>query len=242
MGFVPSLLAILLAVGGTPVAVILGAFLGWRFTDGQKPVVRGLASWLSGAVFAYTFGMLWFVPPVIAEGNQEPTTTVDVVPGGPAEGAGLKSGDRVVAANGRAVKAWEDIPAFTRANPKTEPDELEIERNGKRLTFRATPINDSLGIRTRPKGGPFPAARASGYVLAAPFYTVRSTLGAFTPGERDLSGPVGVRTVSRWRWTMPFWMGGAWTSLLGALLVLGHLLTLPLVTVALVKRAARRAA
>jgi regulator of sigma E protease len=72
------------------------------------------------------------LPPVIGE----------IVAGEAAEEAGLRAGDRILAANGRPVESWKDWVAMVQQNPERVisirvargPDELDIE-----LTPRAVP-------------------------------------------------------------------------------------------------------
>jgi regulator of sigma E protease len=61
-----------------------------------------------------------------------------VRPGGAAERAGLRQGDRVLAIDGKAVPSWFDFTAEVAAGPGRTM-ELEIEREGRRFQIRATP-------------------------------------------------------------------------------------------------------
>jgi regulator of sigma E protease len=61
-----------------------------------------------------------------------------VVPGGSAERSGLAPGDRVLTADGTAVKTWDDFVSVVRSKPGT-PISLTIEREGATRTFEVTP-------------------------------------------------------------------------------------------------------
>ncbi len=67
------------------------------------------------------------------------STVIDqVVPGMPAEKAGLASGDKIVAVNGKKVTAWEDLVSEVRAHKGGELV-IEVERKGKALKVSMKP-------------------------------------------------------------------------------------------------------
>ena len=61
-----------------------------------------------------------------------------IVPGSPAERAGLKVGDRVVDAGGKPIAYWEELVQAIRARPGAAL-RLAIERNGERITLEVVP-------------------------------------------------------------------------------------------------------
>ena len=62
-----------------------------------------------------------------------------VQPGGAADQAGLKRGDRVLAVNGRPAFSWSDeVDAAIRA-AGTQPVRIAVRRDGKELSFAVTP-------------------------------------------------------------------------------------------------------
>jgi regulator of sigma E protease len=61
-----------------------------------------------------------------------------LVPGGPADRAGLKEGDRIVRADGQPVGSWESLVAAVRARPGT-PLRLTLERGEVSLTIEVVP-------------------------------------------------------------------------------------------------------
>jgi len=61
-----------------------------------------------------------------------------VVPGSPAEKAGLKPNDELVSVDGHRLRGWSDFRRRVLASPG-RPIELGIRRNGKPLTLTATP-------------------------------------------------------------------------------------------------------
>lgn len=67
-----------------------------------------------------------------------PAVLGEISPGGRAEAGGLKSGDRVVAVDGKPVADWFELVAFIRDAPET-PLELTVERGGRTEEIRVTP-------------------------------------------------------------------------------------------------------
>lgn len=62
----------------------------------------------------------------------------EVVEGGPADSAGLRSGDRVTAVDGRAVDTWQDFAAAVERRPGREV-RLDVERGGETVTTTVVP-------------------------------------------------------------------------------------------------------
>jgi len=79
------------------------------------------------------------------------------VPGGAAEQAGLRAGDRVRSANGQPVESWVALVAAVQASPG-RPVQLVVERGGAEVTIAVTPRDEGgtgrIGVR--------PGARAVG--------------------------------------------------------------------------------
>ena len=68
----------------------------------------------------------------------------EVVSGGAAERAGLAAGDRIVAADGKALDSWDALVAAVQPRPEL-PLELTIERGGVRRTVAVTPSAEKVG-------------------------------------------------------------------------------------------------
>jgi regulator of sigma E protease len=67
-----------------------------------------------------------------------PALIDQVLPGSPAEQAGMQAGDRVVAAAGEPMADWRAWVEFVRARPG-ETFDVEVARDGARLTLMLTP-------------------------------------------------------------------------------------------------------
>ncbi|MEY2477129.1 MAG: hypothetical protein QOG87_2444 [Actinomycetota bacterium] len=93
--------------------------------------------------FVIAFVLLWTLHSVI--GFLEPDTRVGAIsklPTGqsPAQQAGFRLGDRIVAVDGQPVTRWEDIPPYVQERPDT-PVTFTVERDGRRMTLVATPVD-----------------------------------------------------------------------------------------------------
>lgn len=67
-----------------------------------------------------------------------PSRIGQVLPGQPAQAAGLESGDRIVAVDGGPVAEWDQLARIIHASPG-KPLTLAVERGGERLTVGVTP-------------------------------------------------------------------------------------------------------
>jgi regulator of sigma E protease len=164
-----------------------------------------------------TAGDLEFIP----DYGQVLVMIADVTPGSPAEAAGLKGGDRVVAIGGQSAKSSEQVIQYIRAH-KDEPLPMDVDRQGQPLqvTVRIPPGQQIIGVHI---GQKVPFVRvgpvASGkYAVDSNVRILRLTakaLGQVFQGKRSvrntLSGPIGIaressRVVSELGWTGIFTM------------------------------------
>ena len=125
-----------------------------------------------------------------------------VVPGSPAERAGLKPDDGILSVGGKPVPSFPDIPAVLASAPKG-PVVLQIWRQGSLLDVTVTPENGRIGITNKTiekKLGFVPAVREAG---AATWNLVRQTFqilhGLITASispKAALAGPLGIAKAS----------------------------------------------
>jgi len=73
-----------------------------------------------------------------------------VVPGGSAERSGLAPGDRILTADGKSIRTWDDFVSVVRSRPGT-PIPLLVERGGATLTIEVTadPKTRIIGAQVR---------------------------------------------------------------------------------------------
>jgi regulator of sigma E protease len=133
-----------------------------------------------------------------------------IVPGGPAEHAGLKSGDRIVSVDGAPIENWDAFVNAIRSHPESAL-KLAIERDGARETLEVVPEAVSAGsarigrigagprqpegyaekLVVRVRRGPFASlARASAKTADIALFSLKM-LGKMLIGEvswRHLSG------------------------------------------------------
>lgn len=143
----------------------------------------------------------------------EPVDVGSIAPGSPAEEAGLKSGDRLIAYNGTAVRNAQEMTLLIREN-KDAPAVFSVERSGQRLEIPiAARVNEDgvfrigvgFGTGTVDTLVPVGVGGAAAFAYEANMRVLRLTgkvFGQMFSGERSvadagLSGPVGiVRTIA----------------------------------------------
>lgn len=74
-----------------------------------------------------------------------------VIPGGPADQAGLRSGDAIVEVDGQPVKSVEDARTRVSGTPAGQPVQVQLGRGGGRVTVEVTPVPES-GLRPPSRG------------------------------------------------------------------------------------------
>jgi regulator of sigma E protease len=99
----------------------------------HRPVWQRIAIALAGPVMNLVLPV-FLIAAILMAGVPTITSRIGgVLPGSSAERAGLREGDRVVAAGGESVWRWEDLEARLRA-PGAAPLALEVERDGATQT------------------------------------------------------------------------------------------------------------
>ncbi|HVN32002.1 MAG TPA: RIP metalloprotease RseP [Thermoanaerobaculaceae bacterium] len=165
-----------------------GRRLDIRFRrDGEEREVNLTPSTVS----RYDVGYAGLAPPLPAE-------VPGVLPGSPAEKAGLRNGDRIVAVNGEPVRHFYDVMRLVGASPNREVT-LTIQRGPSTLEVRATPRNvDGQGKLGIPPPNPTVLRRLAlpGALVQAVRENVRMTRLTFVVIGRMLSGRASLRQMS----------------------------------------------
>ncbi|HEY6188083.1 MAG TPA: RIP metalloprotease RseP [Pyrinomonadaceae bacterium] len=183
-----------------------------------------------------TVGMLDFIP----DYGSLPVIVRQVDAGSPAEEAGLKAGDRIIAIGGENVTSAEQVSQYIKDH-KAEPIRLTVERDGARqdISAKVRLLSDGkerLGFLPEED---MPLQRVG--PVAAVSYAVRNNieilrltgkaLGQFFTGQRSakdtVSGPIGIARASSQAVTIGGW-GGFFTMLAFLSLSLGVFNLLPI--------------
>ncbi len=113
----------------------------WEYLS--KTVGERVRIIFAGPLLNYILAFLIFSF-VFMVGSPTLTTTIGkVMPGYPAESAGLKTGDRILNINGKDVAYWEDVTRIIHANKNPEM-KLLVERNGEQMSLIAMPKSQDM--------------------------------------------------------------------------------------------------
>ncbi|MCS7301060.1 MAG: M50 family metallopeptidase [Fimbriimonadales bacterium] len=120
----------------------------------SKPLYARFLTVLAGPVASVLFGFILFVIIGLTAGLpslEDPTPQVRmVIPDSPAQAAGLRTGDVLIAINGQPVKTAERAGEIIRAHPN-KPLQLTLERNGSPFTVTITPREVDAEIDGQPR-------------------------------------------------------------------------------------------
>lgn len=138
--------------GGTEYVLSLLPFGGYVKLAGESEDSRGTPKpWeyrgrsvgersrivLAGPLINYLLGFILFFLVYLLGAPVTTTRIGQALPDYPAARAGLKSGDRIAAVNGREVTTWEEMTRLIQA--QTESVTLTVERDGSRFTQELQP-------------------------------------------------------------------------------------------------------
>ena len=122
----------------------------------KKTVLQRIAVITAGPLMNFVLAVLLFAVLFIYSGFPAPSTTVEkLVSGGPAELAGLKAGDKIVAINKEQVSRWEKMSAIINSHPD-QVVTVTVERSGKQQKILVLTNHDEKG---QGKLGIYPAYR-----------------------------------------------------------------------------------
>jgi regulator of sigma E protease len=160
-----------------------------------KRIAWRLAGVGGAYVLAAVLAFVWMSVSV----EQVQTTTVSVVAQGPAERAGLRSGDRIVAIDGRQTATWDEARAAIAAAAPRGSVAVTAERAGAELHFAVDTsgsggrIGVSTQFRPAERSTGEALARAAAYPVTALADTVRGMWSSLADKRvAELSGPVGI--------------------------------------------------
>jgi regulator of sigma E protease len=177
----------------------------------SKSLPARLFIMLSGVTMNVVLAFVLCVGILVYYGHPKPSAAVDqVLAGKPADVAGLKSGDSLVAIGGTQIKRWED---FQRTVEKSQdvPLSLTLIRNGKPMTVTVTPAADTMadtltgkpkvvgkiGLLAKSLRDPIPFTEALGggvSMIGAMGGLVFTTLRNLHPSQ--LGGPIAIAQAS----------------------------------------------
>jgi regulator of sigma E protease len=170
----------------------------------NQPAWRRFLVILAGPGMNYLAALALAAGLLLSVGFREPDpgpVLGTIVPGGAAAQAGLQSGDRVAAVDGKAVGSWGELVAEIQARPGRAAL-LTVERGGQTLSLTATPRDEGgvgrIGVgqgSTLVQGASVPAAVAR--AVSATNQKAADVLSGFWQmitgrQKAQLQGPLGI--------------------------------------------------
>jgi regulator of sigma E protease len=151
----------------------------------------------------------------------------DIVPGEPAEAAGLKADDGILRIDGRAVASFDDIVSALKA-AADKPLRVEIYRDGGVQPVMVTPRSGKIGIASKalmkkfgPAGAVAEAIRATARLTRQTFDMLSQIVTARVSPKAGLTGPLGIAKISgeaaRTSWAALFYVIAAISLSVGIL-------------------------
>lgn len=153
---------------------------------------------IAGPLANYLAASIFFFAAFVIAGKASDSSEVEVAPDGAAEAAGIVTGDRIVAIDGKPIKEWDDIPPAIQPKPN-QPIVVKVERQGRTLDLKATPTESEgkglLGVKATRI--PIPWTEAAVRSIEYPAMIVGLNLegiGRMITGKEkpQLSGPLGL--------------------------------------------------
>jgi len=105
----------------------------------SKPVGKRFWIFVNGSLSNYFFGFLVLT---VLYSFGVPTLTSDVsgtLKGSPAEAAGIKAGDTIIAINNKPVKYWDEVTKIIRQDNDALPLDIKIDRKGAVTELKVVP-------------------------------------------------------------------------------------------------------
>lgn len=201
----------------TTFQVALIPFLAYVQIDGMNPfeeidpkdegsyanasLIGRMTTIFAGPLANYLFASVLFFAALLVGGKEVPTQKIFVLPDSPAAAAQLRDGDEIVGVAGESVRDWEHMRERISDNPG-KPIELDIVRDGERLTITVTPaVSESgkgrIGVGPKTKQVPVTMSEAAITAIEQPARVVAGVvvgIGRMLTGQEkpELAGPVGI--------------------------------------------------
>jgi regulator of sigma E protease len=158
---------------------------------------------IAGPMANYLFATVLFFGALMIGGQHVPTTIVDIVEGGAADTAHMKTGDEIVRIGGTRIETFEQMRQIILSSANSQLD-IEVMRDGKPVDLKVTPEakgeNGGGLIGVAPastKRVPVAVPEALSISIARPaevVYRLVIGLGRIATGKEkaSLTGPVGI--------------------------------------------------
>jgi regulator of sigma E protease len=157
---------------------------------------------LAGPLANYLFASVLFFIYYAVGGVPQPTSKaiVEVMDGGAAAVAKMKTGDHVITISGKPVSDWDGMRQEIVKNPD-KPLVFEVQRDKQKLALTITPKKDNnegrIGVAPFTKMVPVTLKEAGKMSLVTPYQVVKNSIigiGHIITGKAkaQLSGPVGI--------------------------------------------------
>jgi regulator of sigma E protease len=163
-----------------------------------------IATIVAGPMANYLFASVLFFVAFMIGGEVVPSnsTVVEVIPGGAAASAQMKTGDRIVSIGKTSISTFDELRKIVLNHP-SEPLEIVVDRQGKQITLTVTPQpkadkgGGQILVQAKPERIPVTAGKAVQKSLIAPAIVVeRLVVGlariVMRKEKADLAGPVGI--------------------------------------------------
>ncbi|HVW28823.1 MAG TPA: M50 family metallopeptidase [Polyangiaceae bacterium] len=163
-----------------------------------------IATIFAGPLANYTFASVLFFASLMIGGDvvASNSTVVDVMKGGAADAAQMKTGDKIVAIDGAPIKTFDEMRRVVLAHPGDHL-RVDVERGAQKLTLEITPQTRAdksggfINVQAKTERVPVTLKDATVKSLIAPAIVVdRLVVGLvriiLRKEKPDLAGPVGI--------------------------------------------------
>jgi regulator of sigma E protease len=163
-----------------------------------------IATIVAGPLANYFFASVLFFVALMIGGELVPSnsTVVEVMKGGAAEAAHMKTGDKVVSIQGKPISSFEEMRRVVLEHP-SEPLAVVVERQGQKIPLEVTPQpkaeqgGGQILVQAKSERVPVTVKDAAVKAVVAPAIVVdRLVVGlariVMRKERPDLAGPVGI--------------------------------------------------